>query len=101
MSMFNLHFRFPSSWGFYKPGLEVKYALEESEKLGAKTYFLGPHFDKKTWSRLQHETRLNFTEYIYKRLQYAGNMFYGLERAEANARVQNSTGSQYSEKCLD
>jgi len=49
MQMFSLHFRIPYSWGFYKPGLEVKYALEESEKLGAKTYFLGPHFDKVTW----------------------------------------------------
>ena len=49
MQMFSLHFRIPESWGFYKPGLEVKYALEESERLGAKTYFLGPHVDKVTW----------------------------------------------------
>ena len=28
-------------------------------------------------------------------------MFYGMERAETNARVQNSTPASYSEKCLD
>jgi len=28
-------------------------------------------------------------------------MFYSAERAEAVARTQNSTPSQYSEKCLD
>lgn len=28
-------------------------------------------------------------------------MFYGMERQEINSRIQNSTPSQFSEKCLD
>lgn len=28
-------------------------------------------------------------------------MFYGMERQEINSRVQNTTPSQFSEKCLD
>jgi len=32
---FNFHFRFTKGFGFYKPGLEMKYACEEAEKCGA------------------------------------------------------------------
>lgn len=46
---FRLHFRIPSNFGFMKPGLEIKFACEEAEKINAKTYFLGPEFDQVTW----------------------------------------------------
>ena len=101
MTMFGFHFRIPRSWGFYKPGLEVKFALEEAEKLNANIHFMGPTLNKTTWARLLHETRLNFTHYLYKRAEYFGNTFYASEREEATARVQNTTASQYTEKCLD
>lgn len=38
---FKFHFKIPTNFGFLKPGLEIKYALEEAQKSGAKTYFLG------------------------------------------------------------
>ena len=79
---FNWHFRFPTTFNWCKPGLEVKFALEEAEKSGAKTYFLGPEFDQKTWASLFHETRMNLPNYIYKRIQYYGHMHYSYERYE-------------------
>ena len=88
-----LHYRIPSNWGFYKPGLEVKFALEEAEKVGANVHFMGPTFNKTTWTRLMHETRLNLTHYLFKRAEYFGHHFWAKERAETNARVQNSTPS--------
>jgi len=42
---FKNHFNIPSNYTFLKPGLEIKFACEEAEKLGAKTYFLGPEFN--------------------------------------------------------
>ena len=35
------HFSIPENYGLTKPGLEIKFACEEAEKVGAKTYFLG------------------------------------------------------------
>lgn len=64
---FKFHYRIPSNFHFLKPGLEIKFACEEAEKVGAKTYFLGPEFDQLTWRRLYHETRMNLPHYIYKR----------------------------------
>ena len=63
--IFKMHYRFPANYTFLKPGLEMKFALEEAEKAGAKTYFLGAEFDGQTWARLYHETRLNALHYLY------------------------------------
>ena len=99
--MFKLHFRIPQNFTFLQPGLEVKFALEEAEKQGAKTYFLGPEFDDGTWNRLYHEKRMNFTSYIWARLKMAGNEFWYAERSEVRSRLHNSEPSQFAEKCLD
>ena len=76
-----------------KPGLEIKFALEEAEKIGAKIRFLGPELDGETWSRLHHEKRMNVTSYLYSRLKMSGNYFWGMERAETIARLHNSEPS--------
>jgi len=44
---------------------------------------------------------LNLTHYIYKRLQYAGHIFWYSERKETINRLHNSEPSQFAEKCLD
>ena len=43
MALFRHHFSL--SENYTKPGLEIKFALEEAEKIGAKTYFLGAMYD--------------------------------------------------------
>lgn len=84
-----------------KPGLEIKFALEEAERAGAKTYFMGAEFNQETWGRLFHETRMNVPHYIYKRIQYAGHKFYNNENHETQIRLHNSEPSQFTERCLD
>ena len=50
--------------------MEIKFACEAAEKVGAQLLFLGPELDIETWDRLQHETRLNLPHYLLKRLNY-------------------------------
>jgi pheromone shutdown protein TraB len=67
---FKLHFRFANDFRFWIPGLEVKYACEAAEKVGASLGFLGPELNPVTSKRLYHETRMNVPHYIFKRMQY-------------------------------
>lgn len=99
MSLFRHHFNLPADYS--KPGLEIKFALEEAEKIGAKTYFLGAMYDQVTWHRLFHETRTTVLNYFFKRLQYFNSTLWASERAEVIARQDNSSLSQYTEQCLD
>jgi len=100
-AMFKFHYKIPANFTFLKPGLETKFALEEAEKSGAKTYFMGPELDQKSWGRLIHETRMNVPHYIYKRLAYQGNVFWNFEREETYQKLSNSEPSQFAEKVLD
>jgi hypothetical protein len=58
---------FKHSSRFDLPGLEVKYACEAAEKVGAKIEYLGAEFDTSTTKRLAHETRMNLIDYVIKR----------------------------------
>ena len=40
-----LHFKIPGTFHFTKPGLEMKYACEEANKVGAQLHFLGAELD--------------------------------------------------------
>lgn len=99
LGLFQRHFRIP--FNIVRPGLEIKYACEESTKLGAKTYFLGAEFNQDTWQRLYHETRYTLIGYLYKLCQYSGYWHWARERAEVIARLQNSEPAQFSEQCVD
>lgn len=41
--LFKYHFNIP--FNPFRPGLEVKFACEEAENVGAKVHFLGPELD--------------------------------------------------------
>jgi len=43
MGLFKYHFNIP--FNFLRPGLEMKYACEEAQKVGAKLHFLGAELD--------------------------------------------------------
>lgn len=47
--LFRYHFRFGYDFRFDQPGLEVKFACEEAEKLGVPIHFLGPELNRATW----------------------------------------------------
>ena len=91
MGLFKYHFHIP--FNFLRPGLEMKYACEEAENVGAKLHFLVAELDQKTWGRLLHETRMNLPQYIFKRFQYAGHCFWDMERWETTSRMHNSEPS--------
>ena len=82
------------------PGLEVKYACEEAEKVGADLQFLGPELNDVTWNRLYHETRLNFPQYLWNRWLYRDTQW--TKEIYINRRKISLVGpAAFTEKCLD
>lgn len=100
-ALFWAHYKIPSNFNFTRPGLEVKFALEEAEKSGSKIYFMGPEFDQITWQRLMHETRMNITHFLWTKFSYGGHRFYSYENHENKIRLAVTEPSQFAEKCLD
>lgn len=68
--IFQYHYRFGHDFKFWLPGLEMKYACEAAEKNKSRIHFLGVEMDPTTWSRLNHETRMNLPHYLFQRLKY-------------------------------
>lgn len=66
-TLFRNFFRFGHDFRFERPGLEIKYACEAAERVGAKIHFLGGELDHKTRMQLAHETRMNLVDYFVKR----------------------------------
>jgi hypothetical protein len=99
--LWNWHMGFPETYHFTKPGLEIKYALEEGTKQGANLYFLGAEFNQLTWRRLLHETRMNFLHYFWKRLEYMGLTHWEMERTGQKTQTHTSEPHQYAEMNLD
>ena len=95
------HFSIPDNFAPWAPGLEVKFACEEAEKLGAKTYFLGAESCQRTWKRLYHEKSMNALHYLKQRFAYMGIGFYSEEREELISRLHNSEPAQFAERCVD
>lgn len=48
-SLFRWHFGFRENFAPMRPGLEVKYACDAAEKVGAKIEFMGSEMDQTTW----------------------------------------------------
>jgi hypothetical protein len=94
------HFRFGFEFKFWLPGIEVKYACEAAEKVGAPIKFLGNELDGTTSDRLYHETRMNLPHYLWRRLQY--NMsFWGEELRSNRQKIAQAGPRAFTEKCLD
>jgi len=47
--LFNFHFGFTKEVDFMRPGLEMKFACESAEKVGANLEFMGPELCNVTW----------------------------------------------------
>ena len=47
--LFNFHFGLSNDYDFFRPGLEMKFACESAEKVGANLEFMGATFCNKTW----------------------------------------------------
>ena len=60
--------RFHFNLGSYDPtreGLEIKFACESAEDVGAKLEFLGSELDQETREAIYHETRFNLPAYYW------------------------------------
>jgi len=79
---FQYHYRFGHDFNFWLPGLEMKFACEAAEKVGAELKFMGAELDPVTWLRLYHETRMNVPSYIWTRFMY--NSTQWTEELESN-----------------
>ena len=47
--LWRTHFMFGRDFRMHVPGLELKFACESAEKVGADLQFLGPELDQRTW----------------------------------------------------
>jgi hypothetical protein len=65
--MFQWHFRFGYEFKFWLPGLEMKFACEAAEKVGADLQFLGAELNPVTYERLYHETRMTILNHLMKK----------------------------------
>lgn len=104
LAMFNLALRWTYRTGehfqFHRPGLEIKYACEEAEKLGADLQFLGPELNNITWHRLYHETRLNVPQMLFNRWKVSGTR-WTTEFKNNHQKLQLTTPASYVETCCD
>ena len=98
--LFNFHFGFTRDYDFFRPGLEMKFACESAEKVGAKLEFMGPALSNPTWQRLLHETRFNVPEYLVRRFQKRSSRWY-FERYANQQKINMVGPAAFTEKCLD
>ena len=83
-----------------RPGLEMKFACESAEKVGANLEFMGASLCNKTWQRLLHETRFNVPEYLIKRFQKRSSRWM-FERYANQQKIDMVGPAAFTEKCLD
>lgn len=97
---FQWHFRFGYEFKFWLPGIEVKYACEAAEKVGAKLNYLGQELNMVTSERIYHETRMNVPHYLMRRIQYTQSPW--IEETHSNRQKIAQAGPKaFTEKCLD
>eukprot|EP00343_Euplotes_focardii_P007963 CAMPEP_0205822108 /NCGR_PEP_ID=MMETSP0206-20130828/10882_1 /ASSEMBLY_ACC=CAM_ASM_000279 /TAXON_ID=36767 /ORGANISM="Euplotes focardii, Strain TN1" /LENGTH=310 /DNA_ID=CAMNT_0053118099 /DNA_START=212 /DNA_END=1144 /DNA_ORIENTATION=+ len=95
-----LSYRTGNHFKFWIPGLEMKYACEEAEKLGAELHFLGPELNNITWHRLYHEHRINIPHVLFKLWEFSGTR-WASETQQQIQKLQLTTPSSYVETCND
>lgn len=91
-----MNFMISKEFNFWVPGLEMKYACESAEKVGAKLMFLGPELNNVTWHRLYHETRINVTNALWNGWKTLGTRYTTESRSEIQ-KMELTTPSTYSE----
>lgn len=99
-SLWRRFFFGPNNFHMMRPGLEMKYACESAEKVGAKLGFLGAELDQSTWQRMFHEKRMNVLDYMVRRFERKFT-FWMNERLAFSQKLACSTPASFSEKCLD
>ena len=93
------HFKF----GPYDPtkeGLEIKFACESAEDVGARLEFMGSELDQQTRDAIYHETRFNLPSYLIERIKKHDTR-WAVEREAMIANVAKSGYRTWIEKSCD
>jgi pheromone shutdown protein TraB len=83
----------------FLPGLEIKYAIEEAEKLNSKVVFLGNEIDQQTQARLAHETRFTLFKFIRRFLGL--NNYWKNEILDNKIMIAEYGFDKFVESCCD
>ncbi len=94
-------FGLPYDFNPFAPGLEVKYALEEAEKLNAKIVYLGYEIDNATHVRLEHENRNTLVRFIVNCYKLYKNRLYDIEMGEFQSQISQYGVRKYLESSCD
>jgi pheromone shutdown protein TraB len=94
-------FNLPYEFNPFTPGLEVKFALEEANKIDSKVVFLGYEVDFNTQTRLYMETRYNLLHYLINSFKFSGKRIYNSEIIELKDQIDNYGIKKFLESSCD
>lgn len=101
--IFNFFFKrnmaLPIEYNPFVPGLEIKYTLEEAEKLNAKIVYLGTEFNEATKNRFFHEKRTTILKAIINTFRLPKR--YQFEIIDFSAKLSNSNIETFIEGNAD
>jgi hypothetical protein len=80
--------------------LEIKYACETAEDVGAKLEFLGNELNKETWGALFHETRFS-VPYFFFRWWRSASTRWAHEQITFRQKIAENGIKTFTEACLD
>ena len=83
----------------FLPGLEVKYAIEEANKLNAKVEYLGYELDPLTRNTFLHENRNGVLKTVLNMLKVKST--YGRELLDYNSQIKNYGLKKFVESSCD
>jgi hypothetical protein len=93
----------PLNWDPLLPGLEMKFAMEEANKLNSKVVYLGHEFDNQTWQRLYHENRFTLYKFLKSHIKdLTSNFLYEIYEFKSQLhrygvkKASESTFDQYT-----
>ena len=92
-------FQLPIDYNPFLPGLEVKYALEEANKLNSKLVFLGSEFDETTTGRIIHDKRTTIMKLLIN--NFFQRVAYKHEAFEDGSIILNKGFRSYCESSMD
>lgn len=98
-ALWKWNYALPMEYNPFTPGLEVKFAVEEAEKLNSNVVYLGYEIDPNTKRKLYHETRFSL-------LKTFVNMFrmknaYKLELLDYYIQMTNYGTKKFIESSCD
>lgn len=91
----------PADYNPFNPGLEVKFAIEEGEKLNSKIVYLGQELDKPTQHRIYHETRYTILKSLYNYAKVNSEWSYSQEFRELRMILNDYGVKRFVESSCD